>query len=170
MGKNLEVLAVPFGNIIANGEIYGNDKKFIPFARELPVKQRGMLKAKTKKFRGNVLSLVHERRNYSYYHWMFETLPKLACLNRIEPIDYFYLQYGLKHQEKCFKILGIDERKVINANKYPAISADKIFVPPAVSESYIPSAWAIHWLRKSLLKEESSCSRKIYVGRGGLRA
>lgn len=162
--KPLGILSVSPGYIKSNGEVYNEDKIFIPFARELPIKQRSKFSQKSKKIHGKIVSLIHESRNYSYYHWMFETLPKLAFISQTEPVNY-YLHYGLKHQRESFKALGIPEKKIINANKIQAIAADEIIIPSAVSDRFDPSDWTIQWLRKILLRNREVSVKRIFINR-----
>ena len=132
-----------------------------------------------KKIQGNVLSLVQGASgNKNYFHWLFDILPRVKIfseLNELKNIDYFYLPELAQFQKDSLNFLGLNNVKILNANKYRHIQAEKLFITdhPWYKEGYILEAvnnmpnWIIHWLRSSFINksEKFECNEKIFIDR-----
>ena len=133
-----------------------------------------------KKIKGKVFSLLAGgAAKTNYYHWLFEILPKLEILNKIEKIeniDYFLLpSTKMDHQLETFNLLNIPHKKLLDSNSYKHIKCDELYVvdhPFRITNNtvydtqHIPF-WIFQWLRKNFLKFKSSKSfgDKIFIDR-----
>ncbi len=149
----------------------------------LPTKKNTTMEIGTpkilKKFNGNILSLVNGASgNDNYFHWLFDILPRLVMLdkiNELKNIDYFYLPELKKFQIQTLKTFGINEKQFINSKKFRHVSADQIY---ATSHPWhkkgnilrqaqnIPN-WVFHEITKKLIshKKQFNCSNKIFIDR-----
>ena len=132
-----------------------------------------------KKVQGNILSLVQGASgNKNYFHWLFDILPRIKIFSEfhaLKNIDYFYLPELAQFQKDSLKFLGLDNIKILNANRYRHIQAKKLFITdhPWYKEGYILEAvnnmpsWIIHWLRNSFIdkSEKFECNEKIFIDR-----
>jgi tetratricopeptide (TPR) repeat protein len=112
---------------------------------------------------GNVAFLSVRWGGGSYYHWMFDVIPRFDLLRRsgidIETIDKFIVN-GIDHayEKETLKILGIPESKIIESRCGLHIKAKKLIVP---SKSYqgISQISTCEFIRKEFLPEK--CTQKI---------
>jgi hypothetical protein len=110
--------------------------------------------------------------NDLYFHWMFDTLPRIDLLARsgiaLDRIDYFLVSHHLPFQQETLKILGIPAAKILETSKHLQIQADRLIVPSYPSSPAWPAKWVCQWLRRVVLSHvEPSISGgdRIYITR-----
>ena len=82
-----------------------------------------------KVFNGRIFNLTQGASGNNYFHFMFDIIPKLELLKKvenIEDIDYFYVPKIQKWQCKIYKLLGLNKSKLIDSDQYRHIEADEI--------------------------------------------
>lgn len=172
---NVENIAVINKNNILNQASFQQVDSLIKPAKYNSVVKQGTPKF-IKNFKGNVLVLNQGSiSNKNYCHWMLDVLPKIKiCLKnfKLKEIDYFYVQNNLEFQKESLSKLKIPENKIINANKYKHIKAEKII---AISHhvykngDYILNAqknqpqWSINWLKKIFVKNKNIKKNKVRI-------
>tara|TARA_B100000700_G_scaffold16118_1_gene16001 strand:- start:276 stop:1388 length:1113 start_codon:yes stop_codon:yes gene_type:complete len=176
---NVENVAIINKNIVLNKISFQQVDSFIKPAKYNSVIKEGTPKF-IKKFKGNILILNQGSiSNKNYCHWMLDVLPKIKISLKkfkLKEIDYFYVQNSLEFQKESLSKLKIPENKIINANKYKHIKAEKII---AISHhvyrngDYILNSqknqpqWSINWLKKTFVKnkETKKNKRRIFIDR-----
>ena len=118
-----------------------------------------------KKFNNTVVSLLSGgAAKQNFWHWMFDTLPKIGLLQKakIKIKNKFFLAPSIsqKFQLESLIKLGIKKERILNGEKFRHLHAKKIITTdhpvifnnnPTASIMDIP-LWIIKWLRKSFLK------------------
>ena len=153
-----------------NGVIISYDGKvFADFTSELgkPIEEHEVFKSYIKKpqVRKERLATITSTGNIGYYHWIFESLPRLKLLEEvIDKVDYLIVPYNLKrfHLE-TLGLLGFPEEKLLRIKDGDHLLCENLFVP---SLSSIISKWACDFLRKSCIpKDVVEPHRLIYISR-----
>ena len=127
---NVENIAVINKNNVLNQASFQQVDSLIKSAKYNSVVKQGTPKF-IKNFKGNVLVLNQGSiSNKNYCHWMLDVLPNIKISLKkfkLKEIDYFYVQNNLEFQKESLSKLKIPENKIINANKYKHITAEKIY-------------------------------------------
>lgn len=157
------------------GELYDGNGCFIDFPRELGSKQRKNLdiSSAAKNFSGHVVvCLVHECRNYSYYHWTYETLPKLIYLSqnkdkiKTEKIYFHCGIFGVSYQRQALKRLGFKFWQLIDARRCKSLIAKEIIAIKLHSERRNPTPELCQMIKSAFVNCRSTEPfRKIYLTR-----
>ena len=82
-----------------------------------------------KKFKGNIFNLAQGGSGNNYFHFIFDLIPKIYLLEKVfsvESINYFYVPKITEWQKKIYTLLNIDERKLIDSEKFRHIQGDLI--------------------------------------------
>ena len=134
-----------------------------------------------KKLQGNVFSLLTGGAgNSNYWHWLFDVLPRLEILSKIEhykKIDYFLCpSLEEKFQNETLDIIDINKNKRLSSKKYRHISTKSITAVdhpsvlnnnPSKEIQNIPN-WISKWLKNVFLKKlerNKIFPKKIYIDR-----
>ncbi len=152
-----------------NGAIISYDNKvFADFTSELgkSIEEHEVFKSYIKKpqVRSECLATITSTGNTGYYHWIFESLPRLKLLEKvIDEIDYLIVPYNLKrfHLE-TLDLLGFHEEKLLRIKDGDHLLCENLFVPslPSISK------WACDFLRGSFIPEDAAePHRLIYISR-----
>ena len=160
--KNLQIIN---GNIMNNFVIKNGTPKLL------------------KKVDGTVLSMLSGgAAKNNYWHWIFDTLPKIAILEKLnlkkKPNFYLLPSLKKKYQLDTLLKLKIPMNKLLDGEKYKHIKCDNLL---AVDHPYVfnnnPSSsivniplWIIKWLRTKYNTNKSYTNRrqkKIYIDREG---
>ena len=133
-----------------------------------------------KKIKGKVFSLLSGgAAKTNYYHWLFEILPKIEILNKIqkiENIDYLLLpSTRMNHQIETLKLLNLPYNKLLDSKSFKHILCDELYVVDhpfrltnnTVFDTQNIPAWIFRWLREKFLKHKSTNSfpEKIFIDR-----
>lgn len=169
------VLRVKLGFTNDKGEIYDKNGVFIDFPRELGHKTRANLDIAsiTKRFNHKtVVCLVHERTNYSYYHWTYETLPKLIYLSnhkkeiKADKIYFHYGWLGHPYQRQALRNLGFKYWQILDASIIKSLMAKEILVVKLKNRRLEPSIELCQTIKSTFIKRPTTRPfRKIYLTR-----
>jgi hypothetical protein len=131
-----------------------------------------------KKVSGKVFNLCQGASGNNYFHFIFDILPKLYLLNSkidFKKIDFFYVSNPKKWQIKIFKILGINENRLLSSKKNKHIFANEILAVdhPWYNKGTIQNQvkklpnWIIFHNRDVFKKisEKFTCNKKIFLDR-----
>jgi capsular polysaccharide biosynthesis protein len=110
---------------------------------------------------GTVACLYAPYASANYYHWMFDTLPRLELLHRynpdLDPDHYlFHWKVDLPYKKETLDILGVPERKRLGNSHHHHISCDRLWFTehPRTEGQRLnktQSPWIPHFLRKTFL-------------------
>jgi len=180
LGSNVKILSVDHGFINDAGETYDRNGKFIDFPRELSNKNRNnldILSIKKQFTNATVVCLVHERRNYSYFHWIFETLPKFVYLNNnrdslmFDKVYYHCGLWGTPYQRQALKYLGFRRWHLLDATRIKSLRAHKVIVVKLEEEIRNPSFLLCQSLKQAFVKHPTlKRSRRIYLTRKNVKS
>ncbi len=131
-----------------------------------------------KKFDGRVFSLVQGGSGNNYFHFLFDIVTKLKIYEErfsLSDIDYFYVPGINSWQKQILSLFKIDEKKLIDSNKYRHIKAREIIAidHPWYKSGYIQKEikklpeWSILFLREKFLdlRKKFQTSKKIFIDR-----
>lgn len=119
--------------------------------------------------KGKILILAGLLNNV-YFHWLFDILPRLYLLEKInfsyEKIDYILVDNRTKFQQETLKIWNIPDHKIMPLSCPTNIQADELIVPSFPSDiAWMPS-WSCDYLCQKLLKDiKKKPYRNIYITR-----
>jgi capsular polysaccharide biosynthesis protein len=118
-----------------------------------------------------------------YFHWMLDTLPRLAILQRLipEPDGYLVPQQAANFARESLTLAGIPHNQIRLVGPGDHIRADALAVASAPSVPGNPPPWAIAFLRERLItsvspanapqrrrlvisRENASCRRILNIG------
>lgn len=169
------LLRVEAGCTNNKGEVYDGSGVFIDFPRELGSKTRKNLDplAVAKHFQSKVVGcFVQERRNYSYYHWTYETLPKFIYLSNnrkalgIDKLYFHFGHFGHPYQRQALRHLGFNYWQIIDAKQIKSLRAKEIVVIK-LNETRLEPSFRLCQTIKSAFIETPTLKprRKIYLTR-----
>jgi capsular polysaccharide biosynthesis protein len=112
----------------------------------------------------------------NYFHWMYDSLTKLAILKESGIVPDYYLVPSMskEFQKQTLKELGISTDRVIDFSKYHHIQAKQLIVTNSagdVENDYVYQNihypdWAVNFLRNAFVGEKHNFgNRKIYISR-----
>jgi len=124
-----------------------------------------------KKFNCRVFSLLTEvDANNNYFHWFFDSLPKLFIFKKIYKLkkNDFFLVPNLFHdyQIKSLQLLKI--KNLIDVKDIKHLKVKKITGVLYNSSKENPENWILKILQKSFKKKKKKVNLKLYVNRTGL--
>ncbi|MEO5975582.1 MAG: glycosyltransferase family 61 protein [Chryseolinea sp.] len=128
---------------------------------------------KPKKYKGRVFSLLSgwAAKNY-YYHWVFETIPKLHILKSsgdLDKVDYFLIPgMAFRYQREYLDHFGITPDKIINEEEVHHIQADELMVTSHVKQFDHHPKWICDFLYDSFTSKIriGLPEKLVYVARG----
>ena len=117
------------------------------------------------------VAMVAGSNGDNYYHWLFDSLPRLHLLQLagydLEDLDYFVLNAARPaFQVQTLAYLGISVAKLIYTSKRELLECGRLVVPSMPGLVGYPPAWVCGWLRRTFLATPYPVStRKIYISR-----
>lgn len=106
--------------------------------------------------------------HYYYGHWMLDTLPRLALLEKSGIAwDKLVAPQATRFQRDTLRMLGIDSGRII-AERDLHIEAAKLVVPTLPGLPGNPPRWACEFLRSRflpLVPPDTRSNRRIYISR-----
>ncbi|MER3434320.1 MAG: hypothetical protein C4288_13055 [Leptolyngbya sp. ERB_1_1] len=150
-----------------DGDVMSDEENFFLLKKTLPLHI-------PHKVQGGVVSLLTGGGgNYNYYHWLFDSLPRLELINRVVAgkvkIKYYVPENTHEFQKETLAMLGIEAESVISSKDFPYLSADYCFASshPNNNADQVPS-WVLNFLQKTFLKHTSNTtfSPFVYIERG----
>ena len=131
-----------------------------------------------KKINGNVFNLAQGGSGNNYFHFMYDLIPKIYLLEKvlsINSIDYFYVPKIKKWQKKIYLLFGIDEKKLIDSEKFKHIESNLVISVnhPWYFKGYIQHEvknipdWIINYNRAKFLPllKKFNNNKKIFLDR-----
>ena len=120
------------------------------------------------KFREEYLATITSTGNTGYFHWIFESLPRLKLLEGvIDQIDYLIVPYNLKrfHLE-TLNLLGFSEDRLLKIKDGTHLLCENLFVPSLPVGAAGMSKWIFDFLSESFTPEDVvEPYRLIYISR-----
>ena len=107
----------------------------------------------------------------NYYHWLFDSLPRLALVERsgigLGAIDWFLVDASANaFQVESLRMLGIPETKLKRCAKREVLTCERLVLPSMPGPLGFPPRWVCDFLRQSFWpKPPEPASRKIYLSR-----
>ena len=143
---------------------YRDPREHSFFQQQSPVPER---------ISGTVVVLSNLHGHKSYFHWLFDVIPRLALLRKSQvPLtgDEKYLVNSLDYtfQSESLALAGVAPRNIICGDSVPYLQADRLIVPSYPGLSGIVPKWACDFLRESMLGDVSpkgADGRRIYISR-----
>lgn len=170
------VLTLPLGRVARNGIVITPDRTVLldlhPFTKAGdPVHRilRGgnFLRLRpVRRFAGR-LGVVSAKTDHNYFHWLMDSLPRLALL-RDEKVDAFFLNTENAFQREAYKLLGIPESKIVTAGGKHHWYADELVAPTLPNAPLHTPPWAVDFLRSMrdrALGTLPQAGRKLYLSR-----
>ena len=113
-----------------------------------------------------------------YFHWVLESLPRLLIIQKIiddlTKFDFYIVRQKNRFIQEFLNYLGIDESKIIEANKNPYIKFEKLIVTDSfenyfrnnIQESIPIEPWISRILRDYFpIKNDIINNKRIYIDR-----
>tara|TARA_Y100001970_G_scaffold180874_1_gene220213 strand:- start:3619 stop:4728 length:1110 start_codon:yes stop_codon:yes gene_type:complete len=123
-----------------------------------------------KKIKGRVLSLLQGASGNNYFHFMFDIVPKILLLekmNLLKQIDFYLVPNVENWQKKILSNFGILEKQLLDSNKFRHIEAEKIYAldHPWYTRGIIQDEIANipNWIILSLREKFLDCSKKFPI-------
>lgn len=133
-----------------------------------------------RKINGTVAVVNSTCSSHNYYHWLLETLPRLALLEKSGIIpDYYYISVELPFHKSAVEILDIPYEKIISPGIRTCVCPADLIVPSLLFQARQETCknynylldlpgWTGDWLKKIFLpKKQLASSKKIYISRKG---
>lgn len=105
----------------------------------------------------------------NYYHWLFDTLPRLHLLEKagVRPETYIVCD-DRPFQRETLERAGIGSEQRILADANLHLSADPLCVPSLPGEVGLMPKWACRYLAETFGVTEPGPARRIYLARGAV--
>ncbi|MFN2560849.1 MAG: DUF563 domain-containing protein [Jatrophihabitans sp.] len=117
------------------------------------------------------LGVLATRGDGNYYHFVFDALSRVGAVEQcpdVAPPDRWYVPATTRFQRELLAMMGLDESRVIDADRHPHVRAECLVVAgaPAMNEKNPP--WVVEFLRRRLLDQVDVGRerRRIYITRG----
>lgn len=114
------------------------------------------------------VAVIATFRSGTYYHWLFDTLPRLDLLRQSGiAFDRLVVPTGKVFQRETLAQLGVDPRRIV-APADEHIEASRLVVPSLPGLTGNPPRWAATFLRRSFLPcagAETRGRKRIFVSR-----
>jgi hypothetical protein len=96
------------------------------------------------------VALVTVFRSDIYYHWLFDTLPRIHLLEKLG-IDYdtLAIPHNLRFQRESLALLGVSNDKLLEVSGH--VETKALIVPTQTGVMGNPTPWACRYLRNKFL-------------------
>lgn len=107
----------------------------------------------------------------NYYHWLFDSLPRLALLEAagydLDAIEYFLLDDSKRaFQIESLARFGIGQSRLQHCSKRRVLRCERLIVPSMPALVGYPPRWLCEYLRCRFTNDKKAPpSRKIYISR-----
>jgi hypothetical protein len=158
------------GLIVTNNKILINDlsRSFgVPkFFKGLP-----SILYKQKTFKEKNLAVITTDGFSTYYHWLFDVLPRIHLLlmaDVTDGIDYFVLpELSCEFQKSSLKYFDFLASKIVEIKIDEVFISHRLIVPSLPSHLGTVNLWALNFLRQTFLRNvvNTKSHRKLYISR-----
>lgn len=120
---------------------------------------------------GTVLSLTARGTVANYYHFLYDSIARMAVLEESLPgqtIDAIVVPHQLRYQRELLELAGIGGR-LIQPRRGHTITADRLLVPSNPNWALQAPPASVEWLRQTLRPTPTSgedAPRRLYLTRG----
>lgn len=130
----------------------------------LPVVPRRRLHPPVR-LRGRYMLLLNQFWE-NHFHWMADTLPKVALLPLAsEPDTPVLVPAGLSRtQIASLAALGLAPERLVPID-HPHTHVDELVVPSFAGRPGYPPPWAVAWLRDRLVTDPATTGRRLWISR-----
>jgi hypothetical protein len=123
---------------------------------------------------GGRLAVLASRGDMSYYHFLFDVLPRLETLRRsteLAPPERYYVPSRTRFQHELLELVGLAPDAVVDAAVHPHVRAETLLVPTLPDLDLSAPSWVVPALRDRLLPAAAALvpGRRIYITRGRAR-
>ncbi|NMG60838.1 DUF563 domain-containing protein [Geitlerinema sp. P-1104] len=122
---------------------------------------------------GDRAIFIPQRLSSNYYHWTFDTLPRLALIEQagfeIQPSDRIVINdLNLPFQRESLTQLNITPEQCFTSGNCH-ITAEELLIPTLLGDTNtIPTPWMVQFLREKFLPHPyPSPQRRLYICRNG---
>jgi hypothetical protein len=100
----------------------------------------------------------------NHFHWMFDSLPRLALLTD-DPRAPLLVSAGLgEAQRTSLRLAGVGDTDLDEFHGYP-VKARELEFPSLVGRTGHPPRWVLDWLREKLVPAPTRRGRRLFVSR-----
>ena len=175
---NIENVSIISNNILLDKFSYQQIKGKLVNSKRNQVIKTGTPKF-IRKINKDIAILAQGASGYNNYaHFLFDIIPKIKLFSlaiNLRKINYFYFSKLNKYQRDIFKIIGVNEKKIIDSNRYRHLQCKKIYgvTHPnyfkntiSYAHSLMPS-WIVYYLKNKFLKHKRSINKfkKVFIDR-----
>ncbi|WP_299820741.1 glycosyltransferase family 61 protein [uncultured Pontibacter sp.] len=123
--------------------------------------------------KGNAFhTLIGGSGENNYFHWMFDSLPRMHLLEKaglLHKMDWFVVpKHNLPYQKDTLRLLGIPNTKIVEGHDVHHVQADTMYASTFVRNiEHIPM-WACQYLRDKFLPIAQKIiqpPKRIYISR-----
>lgn len=128
-----------------------------------------------KKYNNSVVTFTTHRQGVTYFHWLFNVLPKIHLVEKSGlKFDKIYIEVQKRFQEETIKLLGYESEQIIDSSKCNYLSASQLIIPslPDYKKPSRITDWSCDFLRQKFLncippkpKVSKSKTKRIYISR-----
>jgi capsular polysaccharide biosynthesis protein len=124
-------------------------------------------------FDGTLLVLAARGGQASYYHFMFDVLPRWATFRAAFPEvtpDAIYLPRATRYHRELLELTGLDALPVVESAPDRAVRASRLLVPSESNEMEMAPQWMVDHVRASLpAARTEGLPRRLFITRGAGR-
>lgn len=139
--------------------------------REHPLFLRPMLPP-VQEYDGTLGVLATRGAQASYYHFLFDALPRMEVLRRSMPEaqpDAWYLPRVTRYHREILDLMGLADLPVLESGPDRAVRARELLVPGLPNHHELAPRWLVEWLRAQLPPAATEGKpRRLYVTRGNV--
>jgi capsular polysaccharide biosynthesis protein len=118
--------------------------------------------------RGERLLLTNQWA-HAHFHWMLDTLPRLALLPITQTDSPILVPPRLSSAAReSLRLLGVAEAR-LEPLVDPHVVVDELVMPSFVGKTGNPPRWALDWLTERLVGKPKSRDRRLFVSRRDAR-
>lgn len=179
------VVELPNGKVIGDARLVSTSKnavigdlQFLYGAADQEnhwiVKQRLLRMPRNFGGRGGLVMLAASNAE-NYYHWLFDSLPRLQLLKNVgydlKDIDGYLLDKSKRSfQIESLALMGIHESKLFRCSKWVVARCERLILPSMPGPLGYPPRWICNYLREQFKPgQQQRPHRKIYISRGMAR-
>lgn len=128
-----------------------------------------------KKYNNIVATFTNCRQGVTYFHWLFNILPKIHLVEKSGlKFDKLYIECQKSFQEETINLLGYKSNQTIDSSKCKYLSASQLIIPslPDFNQPARITNWSCNFLRQKFLTLSSSTAdfsegkhKRIYISR-----
>lgn len=132
------------------------------------------------KYNNVVATFTNCRQGVTYFHWLFNVLPKIHLVEKSGlKFDKMYIECQKRFQEETINLLGYKSEQIIDSSRCDYLSASQLIIPslPDFSQPARITDWSCNFLRQKFLTLSSSKTefsegkhKRIYISRADTKS